>query len=90
MTTPEHIPEFLRRRPADDPVNHLDYSRASYQAELERTSTAIKIIDLRMENTEEEITKLQRQQADDRRELGELVIAQRAAKRALAELDGVR
>jgi hypothetical protein len=92
MTTPpdpDFIPNFLHTRPAEPAPNHIDFARGGFQAELERAAGALKIIDLRMETTLEKIEQLQRQQADDSREMAQLVIAQRAAKRALSELDGV-
>lgn len=85
----EPIPDFLRKRPADAPLDHIAFARAGYDAELQRTESAIKIIDLRLETTDEEIRRLRRQQAEDRGELATLERASRAAKRALDELDGV-
>jgi hypothetical protein len=79
----------LHNRPIDPPLDHLAFARAGFEAEAQRSASAIKAIDLRMENTEEEIARLRRQMADDRRELSALEIAHRAANRAIAELDGV-
>lgn len=87
--TDDEIPAFLHSRPAD-PIDHVAFARASYQAEAERTASVIKEIDLRMAGAEEEIARLQRQLADDREELAQAERAQLAAKSALATLNGVR
>lgn len=81
--------DHLRNRPDGAPLDHIGYSRGNYTAELERTDLSIKIIDLRMEETEQEIVRLRKQLADDRRELADLVLVKRAAQRGLAELDGM-
>tara|TARA_R110002020_G_scaffold10801_22_gene41072 strand:+ start:3238 stop:3510 length:273 start_codon:yes stop_codon:yes gene_type:complete len=75
---------------AKEPVrDHITIARNGYAGELDCTELAIKIIDLRMENTEQEIARLRRLYAEDRRELEGLLLVKRAAKRAVAELDGV-
>lgn len=86
---PDLIPDFLSRRPAGHPVDHVSFARDTFGAELERTSEALKIIDLRMESTADEIAALQRQQAADRAEAEKLTLANTAARRALDTIDGV-
>lgn len=81
--------DVMRTRPAGPATDHTTWSRKWFETEVSRTDAAIKLIDLRMENTADEIARLRRQQAADTRELAELTQSHRAAQRAIAELDGV-
>ncbi|MCF1744646.1 hypothetical protein [Paradevosia shaoguanensis] len=85
----ESIPNFLKSRPVEA-VDHVAFCRSGLTAELERTTEAIKVIDLRIDETSETLVRLQRQLAEDRDELQQLERAQRAVKRGIAELDGVQ
>ncbi|CDP54045.1 hypothetical protein [Devosia sp. DBB001] len=85
----EPIPNFLKSRPVEA-VDHVAFCRSGLAAELDRTTDAIKVIDLRMEEATETLARLQRQLAEDRDELQQLERAQRAVKRGIAELDGVQ
>lgn len=89
MSHPFGATPELTTRPAGPGIDHVAAARANFTAEIDQATAALKIIDLRMEATEEEIARLRRQFAEDRNEAGALELTLRAAKRGLAELDGV-
>lgn len=89
LAAEDFIPPFLQHRPSDAPLDHIALARASYSAQADAASAALKIVDLRMEEAEETIARLRRQLADDRREAAAQELVLNAARGALARLDGV-
>jgi len=71
------------------PVDHVALTRAGFQVELDRCGEALEILDRRLAGREAEIARLQREQAEERRERELAWIGRRAAERAIAELDEV-